>query len=188
AGTKWNFLPFRPGLVGGHCIGVDPFYLTTMSEKLGYYPRVILAGRRINDSMGRFVAQKLVKLMSRNGVCLKDARVGVLGITFKENVADLRNSKVPSIIDELKDYGVTVLAHDPLADHHEAEEEYKLLLNSIEEFQDLDACILAVSHRQYLDMGVAAVTKMLKAGAVFVDIKSVFEEKEFSESHAYWSL
>ncbi len=150
AGTKWNFLPFRPGLVGGHCIGVDPYYLTFKAQSMGYTPQVILAGRNINDSMARHVADTAVKRLIRAGHRVRGARVGVLGLTFKENVPDLRNTKVVDIVRELADYQVRVLVHDPLASAEEAHREYGLTLEPLEAFRDLDALILAVPHASYL--------------------------------------
>ncbi|NTV74612.1 MAG: nucleotide sugar dehydrogenase [Holophaga sp.] len=188
ARTKWNFLPFSPGLVGGHCIGVDPYYLTTKAEELGYHPEVILAGRRINDSMGAYVAQKMVKLMIQGGLKVKEARVGILGLTFKEDVHDIRNSKVPDIITELKQFGIDPLIHDPFADAKETMHEYGLKLTALDEFQNLDALILAVNHHQFLEAGVASMLARLAPRAVFLDVKSVFEPGLFPENVTYWSL
>src|SRR4051794_10856788 len=144
AGTKWNFLKFTPGLVGGHCIGVDPYYLTTKAEELGYLPEVILAGRRINNSIGPFIAQKCVKMLTHSDVALRKARGGILGLTFKENVPVLRNSNIPDIVAELATFGIEALVHDPLGDPHEAQEEYKIELSPLEKLTGLDAAILAV--------------------------------------------
>jgi UDP-N-acetyl-D-galactosamine dehydrogenase len=185
AGTKWNFLRFTPGLVGGHCIGVDPYYLTTKAEQIGYQPQVILAGRRINNGMGAFVAQKCVKMLVEQDVRLKHARVGVLGLTFKENVSDLRNSRVPDIVRELASFGVKSFIHDPLADAGLAEHEYGLTLSPLSEFTQLDALILAVSHKEFLHAGAAPLLKMLAAGGVFIDVKSAFSPADFPR---YWSL
>lgn len=187
AATKWNFLRFSPGLVGGHCIGVDPYYLTTKAEQLGYHPQVILAGRRINDGMGAWVAQRVIKLMVTSGVQIKGARVGVLGITFKENVSDIRNSRVPDIIRELKEFGVTPVVHDPLADPEKVHEEYKLDLASWTALRELDAIILAVAHAQFVKMAPAALLAGLRRGGVVADIKAVLRGKELPEA-AYWSL
>src|SRR5688572_20580772 len=148
AGTKWNFLRFTPGLVGGHCIGVDPYYLTTKAQELGYLPEVILAGRRINNNVGPFIAQKTVKFLSEDDKPLRKARVGILGLTFKENVPDLRNSKIPDIIEELRQYGIAALVHDPLGNAEEAHEEYGVHLAKLEDFRELDAVILAVAHKE----------------------------------------
>ncbi len=187
AGTKWNFLPFRPGLVGGHCIGVDPYYLTSKAEEVGYIPQVILAGRRINDGMGEVVAKKVVKLLAASGG-LEKARVGVLGLTFKENVPDLRNSRVPDIINELADYGIQALVHDPMADPAEAGREYGVELANLSEFQNLDALVLAVPHRSYLSEGLGLITSLLKPDGVLVDIKSVFRPSQLPPGVRYWSL
>src|SRR5690606_26483712 len=150
AGTKWNFLPFRPGLVGGHCIGVDPYYLTAKAEEVGYHPQVILAGRRINDGMGPYVAQKLIKMLAVADTPVKDARVGVLGLTFKENVPDLRNSRVPDILRELNEYGIETMVHDDRVDKEEAAEEYGVRLVDWQALTQLDALIIAVPHAGYV--------------------------------------
>lgn len=189
AETKWNFLSFRPGLVGGHCIGVDPYYLTYKSEELGYIPQVILAGRRINDTMGRFIAEKTVKLLCKKGLPVTNAKVGILGVTFKENVPDLRNSRVPDIVAELKDYGISPVVVDDLADPEETLEEYGLTLNEENALTDLDALIIAVPHEIYLRQGTASWTGRLKTtGGVFLDVKSKFDPKEVRGPHIYWSL
>src|SRR6516225_1301811 len=153
AGTKWNFLPFTPGLVGGHCIGVDPYYLTARAEAAGYYPQVILSGRRINDGMGGFVAQRLVKLLIAAERPVKGAKIGIVGVTFKEDVPDLRNSRVPDIVAELREFGITALVTDPMADREEALHEYGVKLVDLDAFKDLDALILAVPHRLVTDRG-----------------------------------
>jgi UDP-N-acetyl-D-galactosamine dehydrogenase len=178
AGTKWNFLPFRPGLVGGHCIGVDPYYLTHKAEMLGYQPQVILAGRRINDNMGKHVAEQTIKLMIGNGQPVKGADVVVLGMTFKENCPDLRNSKVIDIIRELRTYGVNVHVHDPIADSDECEHEYGIALTPWERLPRAQAVIAAVAHQEYLDLGLRRLTEGLVAGGAFVDVKSLFETAE----------
>jgi UDP-N-acetyl-D-galactosamine dehydrogenase len=188
ARTKWNFLPFAPGLVGGHCIGVDPYYLTTKAEELGYHPEVILAGRRINDSMGAYVAQKLVKILIQQQFKVKTARVGILGITFKENVHDIRNSKVPDIIAELEQFGIKPMIHDPMADPGDTKHEYGLSLTPFEEFQDLDVLILAVNHSAFLAAGVEGLLKHMNSPSVFIDVKSCFDPKDFPDQVAYWSL
>ena len=189
AETKWNFLSFRPGLVGGHCIGVDPYYLTYKSEELGYIPQVILAGRRINDTMGRFIAEKTVKLLCQKGLPVTNAKVGILGATFKENVPDLRNSRVPDIVAELKDYGIAPVVVDDLADPKETLEEYGLTLNEENALTDLDALVIAVPHEIYLRQGTASWTGRLKTtGGVFVDVKSKFDPEEVRDPHIYWSL
>jgi len=188
ARTKWNFLPFSPGLVGGHCIGVDPYYLTTKAEELGYQPQVILSGRRINDSMGVYVAQKLVKLLIQKELPVKTAKVGILGLTFKENVHDIRNSKVPDIVEELRQFGVDPLVHDPLADPKGTQEEYGIHLSPFESFQGLDALVLAVNHKAFLASGPGLIRACLKPASVFVDVKSSFQPADFPEPIAYWSL
>ena len=151
AGTKWNFLPFRPGLVGGHCIGVDPYYLTHKAEMVGYIPQVILAGRRINDSMAKFVAEQTIKHIIKADINVKGARVNVLGLSFKENCPDLRNSKVADLIGELKSYGIELHVHDPVANPQEALHEYGVELESWESLPCSDAIIVAVSHRQFIE-------------------------------------
>ncbi len=188
ARTKWNFLPFSPGLVGGHCIGVDPYYLTTKAEELGYHPRVILAGRQINDDMGAYVAQKLVKLLIQQQIQVKKARVGILGLTFKEDVHDIRNSKVPDIIAELKQFSISPLIHDPMADGEETLKEYGLHLSEFKDMQELDAIVFAVNHRVFLDLGLDSIRACLKQTAVFVDVKSAFAPENFPQNIAYWSL
>jgi UDP-N-acetyl-D-galactosamine dehydrogenase len=176
AGTKWNFLKFAPGLVGGHCIGVDPYYLTTKAEELGYLPEVILAGRRINNNVGPFIAQKCVKMLTSLDVPLRKAKVGILGLTFKENVPDLRNSKVPDIVAELKQYDITAIVHDPLGDPHEAQEEYKIELAPLDRFTNLDALILAVAHREYV-ANPDAVFARVRDGGVVIDVKSALPRR-----------
>ncbi len=175
AGSKWNFLPFRPGLVGGHCIGVDPYYLTHKAEMLGYTPQVILAGRRINDSMGKYVAEQTIKQMISHDLAVKGADVIVLGMTFKENCADLRNSKVIDVVRELKSFGVNVLIHDPIADSSECEHEYGVSLTPWAKLPKACAVVAAVSHSEYAEMGVSAIAERLVPGGVFVDVKSFYE-------------
>jgi len=177
AGTKWNFLPFRPGLVGGHCIGVDPYYLTYKAEMLGYHPEVILAGRRINDNMGKFIAEQTIKLMIRNGRPVKGAKVNVLGLTFKENVPDLRNSHVIDVINELRNYGVDVFVHDPVSDPEEARHEYGLDLVSWENLPTAEAMVVAVAHRQFRDMGAETLARKIAKGGCFIDVKSQFDRE-----------
>lgn len=188
AATKWNFLKFQPGLVGGHCIGVDPYYLTTKAEALGYRPQVILSGRRINDEMGSFIAQKAIKLMITNEVKVKNARVGILGLTFKENVRDIRNSRVPDIISELNEFGITPFVYDPYADSKEVHEEFGIELSEKLQFTDLDCLILAVSHEEFLTEGFSSLTSYLCKNGVFVDVKGIFEEAGKSSTYKYWSL
>jgi UDP-N-acetyl-D-galactosamine dehydrogenase len=178
AGTKWNFLPFRPGLVGGHCIGVDPYYLTHKAEALGYHPQVILAGRRINDGMGAYVAGQLVKAMLKRRIQIDGARVLVLGLTFKENCPDLRNTRVVDVVAELRDYGVVVDVHDPWVDLAEAQKEYGLALVESPEPQTYDGVVLAVAHDGYRDAGITALRQYGRGDHVFCDLKSVFGRDE----------
>ncbi|MFN3845705.1 MAG: Vi polysaccharide biosynthesis UDP-N-acetylglucosamine C-6 dehydrogenase TviB [Paracoccaceae bacterium] len=178
AGTKWNFLPFRPGLVGGHCIGVDPYYLTHKAEALGHHPQVILAGRRINDGMGAYVARQLVKAMIHMGIAIRGARVLVLGLTFKENCPDLRNTRVIDVISELRDYRVMIDVHDPWADAAEARHEYGLDLVTDPPPGAYDAVVLAVAHDQYRDMGAAALRALGREKHVLYDLKGMFLAKE----------
>lgn len=189
AGTKWNFLPFRPGLVGGHCIGVDPYYLTHKAEMLGYHPDVILAGRRINDGMAAYVAQQTVKQMIKNGGNVKGARVTVLGLTFKENCPDLRNSKVADVVRELQDFGCEVSVHDPIAEPAEAVHEYGIRLVPWERLPQADALVAAVSHKTYLAMPLAEIFGKLKPGGVFSDVKSVYDQAAIrAAGYRLWRL
>ena len=188
ANTKWNFLPFIPGLVGGHCIGVDPYYLTSKAEELGYHPQVILAGRRINDSMGTYVAQRTVKLLMNAGLPVKGCRVGILGITFKENVSDLRNSRVPDIVAELKQFGIDPMVHDPLADASEARDEYGISLRDWRELYELDAIVYAVDHKFYRRRLSEELMSRLRSDGVLVDVKSAFSRESIPSSLYYWSL
>jgi UDP-N-acetyl-D-glucosamine/UDP-N-acetyl-D-galactosamine dehydrogenase len=175
AGTKWNFLHFRPGLVGGHCIGVDPYYLTHKAEILGYNPQVILAGRRINDSMASYIAQQTIKQMIGNGTNIKGSKVIVLGLTFKENCSDLRNSKVAELVKELKEFGCDVHVHDPLAGHKEALQEYGINLTEWDQLpRNADAIVAAVPHAEYISKPVASLLAPLKSGGMFIDIKSSY--------------
>ena len=171
AGTKWNFLPFRPGLVGGHCIGVDPYYLTHKADKLGYHPQVILAGRRINDGMGKYVAEQTVKQMIQSGFPVKGANVNVLGLTFKENCPDLRNSRVIDVINELRSYGADVRVHDPVADPGEAVLEYGVELHDWDSLPRAHATVLAVAHREFAARPVDHFVGKLEKGGLFVDVK-----------------
>jgi UDP-N-acetyl-D-galactosamine dehydrogenase len=178
AGTKWNFLPFRPGLVGGHCIGVDPYYLTYKAEAVGHHPQVILAGRKTNDTMGKFIAEQTVKRLVQHDHRVSGARVAILGLTFKENCPDLRNSKVVDIIDELQEYCCEVLVHDPLADPSEAHEEYGISLCQWQDLKNCQAVILAVPHRQYLSQSVSEFAAIMDEGATLIDIKCVLDRAE----------
>jgi UDP-N-acetyl-D-galactosamine dehydrogenase len=188
AGTKWNFLKFRPGLVGGHCIGVDPYYLTMKAQQLGYQPEVILAGRRINNNVGSYVAQRLVKLLIEADITVKNARVGVLGLTFKEDCNDIRNSRVPDILRDLRSFGIAPMVHDPVASAPEAMREYGVKLAPIEELVGLDAVVLAVSHKWYLRLGQPGIQSMLRDGGVLVDIKSVLDPARTERRIRYWSV
>ncbi|MBS0156479.1 MAG: nucleotide sugar dehydrogenase [Nitrospira sp.] len=190
AGTKWNFLKFSPGLVGGHCIGVDPYYLTSKAESVGYHPDVILAGRRINNGMGKFVAEQTMKLLSQLSRPANELRVGVLGLTFKENVPDLRNSKVPDIIRELHEYGVQVLVHDPIAEEEEATAEYGIHLVRWDAMRDLDGLIVAVAHTRFSDMGLTDLLRLLRSRehGVLIDVKSILDPVKIPPSLKYWRL
>ena len=189
AGTKWNFLKFKPGLVGGHCIGVDPYYLTHKAEMLGYHPQVILAGRRINDSMGKFIAEQTIKQMIASGSHIKGAKVNVLGLTFKENCGDLRNSKVIDIINELKTYGVEVSVTDPQADADEAMHEYGVRLLRWDDLPRADAMVVAVAHQEYADLGTKKLSEKLVSGGAFIDVKAVFDAAALrAEGFRVWRL
>jgi UDP-N-acetyl-D-glucosamine/UDP-N-acetyl-D-galactosamine dehydrogenase len=190
AGTKWNFLKFSPGLVGGHCIGVDPYYLTHKAESVGYHPQVILAGRRINNGMGKFVAEQTMKRLGQLGRPVNELKVSVLGLTFKENVPDLRNSKVPDIIKELQEYGVQVVVHDPLAESEEAVAEYGLHLSEWGSLTNADGIVLAVAHRAYVEMGPQKILDLLRnqEHGVLIDVKSVLDQSKLPKSLAYWRL
>ena len=182
AGTKWNFLPFRPGLVGGHCIGVDPYYLTHKAQKLGYHPEVILAGRRINDGMGKFVAEQTIKQLVRRGHPVKDSPIIVLGLTFKEDCPDLRNSRVIDVIRELESYGARVIVHDPVADAKEAFHEYKVDLRAWDDLPKAGAIVAAVNHREFKDRPVGDFLSKLEKDGVITDVKSMFETAAFAGS------
>jgi UDP-N-acetyl-D-galactosamine dehydrogenase len=190
AGTKWNFLPFRPGLVGGHCIGVDPYYLTFKAESLGYHPEMILAGRRINDGMGKFIAERAVKLLIHSGKTVKGAKVAILGITFKEDVPDLRNTRVVDIVHELEDFGVEVLVHDPMADSREAKQYYGLELVSLEDLRGVDAVVVAVMHKDYTRLGLSGISGLCTNGRpVVVDVKGAFDADDAQNLKiTYWKL
>jgi UDP-N-acetyl-D-galactosamine dehydrogenase len=181
AGTKWNFLPFRPGLVGGHCIGVDPYYLTHKAQQIGYHPDVILAGRRINDGMGAYVAQRVVRLMARRRMPIADARVLVLGLTFKENCPDLRNTRVVDVVGELRSYGTEVEVYDPWSDPAQAHEEYGIDLLTELPWGRYDAIVLAVAHREFRALGATRIREAGKPGAVLFDVKNVLARDEVDE-------
>lgn len=187
AGTKWNFLKFTPGLVGGHCIGVDPYYITAKAEALGYHPHVILAGRRVNDGMGPYVAHTLVKHLNRSGRSAAGARIGVCGLTFKEDVPDTRNSKVPDIVRELQEYGADVFVHDPLADRGDALHEWGIELVDLDALTDLDALVLAVSHQSYLN-DLPGLLARMNADAVLFDVKSVIPASIAGPGHTHLTL
>jgi UDP-N-acetyl-D-glucosamine/UDP-N-acetyl-D-galactosamine dehydrogenase len=190
AGTKWNFLKFFPGLVGGHCIGVDPYYLTAKAESVGYHPQVILAGRRINNGMGKFVAEQTMKQLSQLARPVKELKVAVLGLTFKENVPDLRNSKVPEIIQELREYGVQVSVHDPIAEPEEAVAEYGIHLQQWNELKNVDGLVIAVAHRTYTEMGLQELLKPLRSqqDGVVIDVKSLLDQEKLPKTLKYWRL
>ncbi len=189
AGSKWNFLKFHPGLVGGHCIGVDPYYLTFKAQSEGYHPEIILAGRRINDNMGRFIVQKCVKMMINAGWPIKNSRVGVLGLSFKENCPDLRNTRVIDIIEELKEYGADVIVHDPMADHDEALEYYNIELCQWEDLKNLSAVILAVPHAFYKQMDPLNIIAAMDEKGILIDVKSMLDpEVAKASGTAFWRL
>jgi UDP-N-acetyl-D-galactosamine dehydrogenase len=189
AGTKWNFLPFRPGLVGGHCIGVDPYYLTHKAEMVGYHPQVILAGRRINDGMAKFVAEKTVKSMISSGFHVKGSKVNVIGLTFKENCPDLRNSKVADIVHELESYGCDVHVYDPVAEADEAQHEYGIKLERWEDLPKADALVVAVPHKEVVARSLLDFQAKLNDNGCFIDVKSQFDPKAISEAgYCVWRL
>ena len=189
AGSKWNFLKFSPGLVGGHCIGVDPYYLTHKAELVGYHPEIILAGRRINDNMGKFIAEKTVKMMIAAGTHIKESKVGVLGLTFKENCPDLRNSRVPDIVAELATYGIDVLVHDPTADPDEARAFYGVDLVDFDVLEELDALVVAVAHSFYEEQGLDKVAGKVVPGGCLIDVKSLFDPEEVEKIDVnFWRL
>jgi UDP-N-acetyl-D-galactosamine dehydrogenase len=190
AGTKWNFLPFKPGLVGGHCIGVDPYYLTFKAEALGYHPEMILAGRRVNDGMGKHIAERTVKILIGAGKQVRGAEVAILGMTFKEDVPDIRNTKVVDIVTELKDYGVNVVVSDPLADVDEARMYYGIQLQALDQITDVDAVILAVMHKVYREDGLAGIAGLCAdSNPLVIDVKGCFSPAEARKLNiTYWRL
>ena len=191
AGTKWNFLPYRPGLVGGHCIGVDPYYLADKANELGYHAQVILAGRRINDSMAKFVAEKTIKKLINGNIRVKGADILIMGLTFKENCPDLRNSKVNDIILELKEYGVNVHVVDPIAEKLEAKKEYGVDLEELKDIKNMDAVIVAVGHKEYRDMDIKELHQYYNevySKPLLVDVKSIFDKEEAEKEFDYWRL
>lgn len=193
AGTKWNFLKFSPGLVGGHCIGIDPYYLTYKAEQLGYHSQIILSGRRVNDDMGRYVAENVVKKLISVGSSVKDAQVAVLGLTFKENCPDIRNTRVIDIINELKEYGITPLVCDPVADASEVKQLYGIEFVSLDSLNNLDAVIIAVSHMEFTSLSMKQLDQLYKHSPnnekVIVDVKSILDRKTYEQAgYCYWSL
>jgi UDP-N-acetyl-D-galactosamine dehydrogenase len=190
AGTKWNFLPFRPGLVGGHCIGVDPYYLTHKAEMLGYHTQVVLAGRRINDGMAAYVAQQTVKELIHAGTSIKGAKIIVLGLAFKENCPDLRNSKVADVVRELREFGCEVVVHDPLVESSQARHEFGIKLTDWDALPNgVDGIVVAVSHQAFLCRPLGQLTTMLKPGGVFIDVKSAYDAKVIRASgYRLWRL
>jgi UDP-N-acetyl-D-galactosamine dehydrogenase len=193
AGTKWNFLKFFPGIVGGHCIGVDPYYLTYKAEQLGYHSQIILSGRRINDDMGKYIAEQTVKQLIAEDVSIKNAKVGVLGITFKENCPDARNSKVNDVIKELKEYGINPIVVDPVADAPDTKRFYGIDLAPIDALKDLDCLIIAVAHEEFAKLSEEEIAKFFKANAngkkIIVDVKGILDRKEYeAKGYAYWRL
>ena len=192
AGTKWNFLHFFPGLVGGHCIGVDPYYLTYKAEELGYHSQIILSGRRINDDMGKYIAESLVKRLIANDISVKNAKVAILGFTFKENCPDTRNTKVIDIYNELGEYGITPVVVDPQADSAEAKRLYGITFESLDAVKDMDAVIVAVAHEDFKDYKAADIAKFFNAAhktKVFLDIKGIYDMNDYkAPEFDYWRL
>ncbi len=188
AGTKWNFLRFYPGLVGGHCIGVDPYYLTAKAEALGYHPQVILSGRRINDGMGSYVAQRIVKLLAQRDRPIHNARVGILGFTFKENVPDIRNSKIVDVYKELKEFGIDPMVHDPVADPATVQRAYGVELSDLADFTNLAALVVAVSHDEFQSLDGARLSDMLTPEGVLVEVRPRIDPATLRADLAYWSL
>jgi UDP-N-acetyl-D-glucosamine/UDP-N-acetyl-D-galactosamine dehydrogenase len=189
AGTKWNFLKFSPGLVGGHCIGVDPYYLTYRAQQLGYHSQVILAGRRINDGMGKYVAENTVKNLIKADKQIKGAKAAIMGVTFKENCPDVRNSKVIDIIRELEEYGIDVKVHDPIADKKEVWKEYRIQLSEAEYIRNMDAVIFAVAHDEFKSLSLKEIARMYSNSLVLIDVKGIYDKKQALEiGYRYWRL
>ena len=189
AATKWNFIPFTPGLVGGHCIGVDPYYLTHKAQEIGHHPEIILAGRRINDSMGKYIADTSISKMVKYGINPISSKVAVLGLTFKENCPDLRNTKVVDIIEQLNSYGCKVIVADPYADPNLARRMYNIKIDNMDKIKNCDAIIVAVSHDEYINLTKEQWNKFLKSKSILIDVKSVIPKKLFSKSDiSYWCL
>ena len=193
AGTKWNFLNFTPGLVGGHCIGIDPYYLTYRAEQLGYHSQVILSGRKINDEMGRYVAENLVKQLIHAGISVKGAKVAILGFTFKENCPDTRNTRVIDIINELEEYYIKPVVVDPVADAEEAKREYGITLHTRDDLKGMDALVIAVAHEQFINLSITDLGKYFKDGSnenkVLLDLKGLYDRKDYEAAgYRYWRL
>jgi UDP-N-acetyl-D-glucosamine/UDP-N-acetyl-D-galactosamine dehydrogenase len=189
AGTKWNFLPFRPGLVGGHCIGVDPYYLTHKAQEIGYHPEMILAGRRINDSMGKYIADNTIAEMIKTGINPVDAKVAILGLTFKENCPDMRNTKIPDIINHLKTYGCKITVSDSFVDKNEAKEHFNIDLSDIDQVSNCDVIIVAVAHDEYKTMTKEDLNSKFNSSGVFIDVKSIYEKDYFIDTNIiHWRL
>jgi nucleotide sugar dehydrogenase len=193
AGTKWNFLNFSPGLVGGHCIGVDPYYLTYKAEQMGYHSQIILSGRRINDDMGKYVAENIIKSLIKADIPIKNARVGILGFTFKEDCQDTRNTRVIDIVEELQEYGITPIIADPIADQHEVHDEYGITISPDHELKDMDALVIAVAHNEFSLLSLADLDRLLKPGdnrqKVIIDVKGILDRKILEKSgYTYWRL
>ena len=193
AETKWNFLSFKPGLVGGHCIGIDPYYLTYKAEQVGYHSQIILSGRRINDDMGKYVTENVIKNLIKANINVRDAKIAILGFTFKENVPDTRNTKVIDIVKELNEYGIDPVIVDPVADEAEAKEEYGIEFSSLSKIEDLDAIIVAVGHSEFMNLSVSDINGMYKRTSkqskVLIDIKGILNKREFiNENYIYWCL
>ena len=189
AGTKWNFLKFTPGLVGGHCIGVDPYYLTYKAEQMGYHSQVILAGRRINDDMGKYVAENVIKKLIKVGKPVKDAKVGLLGFTFKENCPDTRNTKVIDIVNELNEYGISPIIADPIADAEEAKRLYGVSFVEMDDMKDLDALILAVAHKELAEVTIEKYNSMFATDKLLIDVKGILDKEKYENAgYVYWRL
>lgn len=189
AGTKWNFLSFSPGLVGGHCIGVDPYYLTFKCEELNYHPQMILSGRRINDSIGKYIAETTIKKLISNEKLVKSANVLVMGVTFKENIKDIRNSKVLDIVQELKDYRINVFLNDSMAEPENVKKEFNLDLVNLKNIKNMDCIILAVQHNDYANLSVDFLRSLCNENPIFIDVKSIMNKSELEEKgFTYWSL
>lgn len=191
AGTKWNFIPYKPGLVGGHCIGVDPYYLANKASELGYHAQVILSGRRINDGMAKFIAEKTIKKLINNSIRVKGADILVMGLTFKENCSDLRNSKINDVITELKEYGANVHVIDPVAPKEEAKREYGIILEDENCIKNMDAVVVAVGHKEYREMEIEKLRKYFNpiySKPLLIDVKSIFNKEKAEKEYDYWRL